>query len=417
MTVSSAAPPDILSAEHAADPYATYRILLERHPVHFHELTNSWLVSRHADLVSLFRDKEAFSSENYSWQLEPVHGRTILQMEGREHTSHRRLLNPFFHGAGLESFAATIERVAHELADAFLEREAASVAAGEKARGEVDLVSSFTCLFPISVIEAMLGLPPADHEKFERWYSSIMDFLTNLSGEQEPIDRGLRTRQELADYFLPIIAERREGNGDDLVSRLARAEVEGERLSDENIRAFISLMLPAGGETTDRALASLFKNLLEHPDQLEAVVADRSLILDALAETLRYSPPVHMIMRQATKDVEIEGVAIPAGSTITCLLAAANRDPRKFSEPDRFDIFRTDNDTSRAFTPSADHLAFIDGRHFCVGAMLARTEAIAATNHLLDRMHDLRLRKGFVPVEEGIFTRAPNHLEVTFVPA
>jgi pulcherriminic acid synthase len=124
-----------------------------------------------------------------------------------------------------------------------------------------------------------------------------------------------------------------------------------------------------------------------------------------------------MIMRQTAKDVEIEGTQIPAGSTITCMLAAANRDPRKFSDPDTFDIFRTDNDTSKAFTASADHVAFIDGRHFCVGAMLARNEVDAATNHLLDHMKDLRLREGHTPVEEGIFTRAPNHLEVTFVPA
>jgi pulcherriminic acid synthase len=417
MTVASQPVPDILSPAHAADPYTTYRILLEQYPVVFHEPTKSWLVSRHADLVSLFRDKESFSSENYDWQLEPVHGRTILQMEGREHTSHRRLLNPFFHGSGLEHFTGTIDRVARELSRPFLEREAAAVAAGERERGEVDLVPTFTHVFPISVIEEMLALPKEDHAKFERWYESIMDFLTNLSGEQEPIDRGLRTRQELAEYFLPIIAERRQGDGDDLISRFAQAEVDGERLEDEDIRAFISLMLPAGGETTDRALASLFKNLLEHPDQLQAVIDDRSLVVDAFAETLRYSPPVHMIMRQSIRDVEIEGVSIPAGSTITCLLAAANRDPRKFADPQRFDLFRTDNDTARAFTAAADHVAFIDGRHFCVGAMLARTEVDVATNHLLDHMHDLRLKDGFVPVEEGIFTRAPNHLEVTFVPA
>ena len=106
------APPDILSPEHAVDPYSTYRILLEHYPVLYHAPTNSWLVSRHADLVALFRDKENISSENYSWQLEPVHGKTILQMEGREHTVHRRLLNPFFAGNGLEAFTATILRVA-----------------------------------------------------------------------------------------------------------------------------------------------------------------------------------------------------------------------------------------------------------------------------------------------------------------
>ena len=118
----------------------------------------------------------------------------------------------------------------------------------------------------------------------------------------------------------------------------------------------------------------MFVNLIANPDQLEAVYADRSLVTDAFAETLRFAPPVHMIMRQAVVDVELQGVVIPAGSTITCMLGAANRDPRKFADPDRFDIFRSDNDTRRAFTAAADHVGFINGRHFCVGAMLARTE-------------------------------------------
>ena len=416
MAVAQPPVPDILSAEHHADPYRGYRILLENHPVCWHEPTESWLVSRHADLLALFRDK-VFSSENYSWQLEPVHGRTILQMEGREHTIHRRLLNPFFHGTGLERFGPTIDKTARELAEPFLAEQAARVAAGDADRGEVDVVAAFTSRFPIGVIVEMLDLPKADHEKFGRWYQSIMDFLSNLSGAQEPIDRGLRTRQELSDYLLPVIAERRRGDGEDLLSLMCRAEVDGEMRSDDDIRGFVSLMLTAGGETTDRGLASMLKNLIEHPGQLAAVYADRSLVLSAFAETLRFSPPVHLIMRQPLSDVEICGVTIPAGATITCVLAAANRDPRKFAEPDRFDIFRADNSIDRAFRASADHLAFIDGRHFCVGAMLAKSEVELAANLLLDHMSDLRMREGFVAAEEGVFTRAPERLEVTWTPA
>ena len=122
MTISVPAPPDILSAEHAHDPYETYRILLEHYPVLFHEPTNSWLVSRHEDVFHLFKTKDV-SSENYAWQLEPVHGRTIIQMEGKEHTKHRSLLNPFFHGLGLEAFTPTIDASAHYLGDPLFERE------------------------------------------------------------------------------------------------------------------------------------------------------------------------------------------------------------------------------------------------------------------------------------------------------
>jgi pulcherriminic acid synthase len=416
MTISRPAPPDILSPEHARDPYETYRILLEYYPVLFHAPTQSWLVSRHEDVSGLFRNAQV-TSDNYAWQLEPVHGRTILQMEGREHTAHRKLLNPFFHGVGLDRFRPTIASTAQSLAEPFLEREATAVQGGQRDRGVVDIAYEFTRMFPISVIVEMLDLPQADHELFERWYVSIMEFLSNLDGRQEPIDAGLRTRQELADYLLPVIAERRAGDGEDLISLLCRAEVDGERLTDEDIRGFVSLMLTAGGETTDRGLSSLFSNLIQNPDQLEAVYADHALIDAAFAETLRHSPPVHMIMRQAKEDLEIQGVTIPAGSTITCLLAAANRDPRKFADPDRFDIFRTDNDTERAFRASADHVTFADGRHFCVGAMLARTEIQVGAALLLDHMKDLRLREGVIPVEEGVFTRAPNHVEVTYVPA
>lgn len=415
MSVSIPSPPDILSPEHADDPYATYRTLLKHYPVLFHEPTSSWLVSRHADQRDLFKSSK-ISSENYEWQLEPVHGRTILQMEGREHTAHRRLLNPFFHGNGLERFRATVAENARLLAEPFIEREARAVAAGERARGHVDLVKEFTLHFPINVIEDMLAIPKQDTAEFERWYVSIMAFLSNLSGDEEVTQAGLRTKQELDDYFFPIIQQRRDGGGEDLISRFGRADVEGTRLSDQEIRAFISLMLTAGGETTDRALASLFKNLIEHPDQLRAVSEDRALLADAFAETLRYSPPVHMIMRQATETVAVGGVEIPAKATITCLIAAGNRDPEKFAQPDRFDIFRKDNSTEKAFSGAADHLAFAAGRHYCVGAMLAQQEVEVGANYLLDHMADLTFKDGSTPLERGIFTRAPEQLEIAFTP-
>jgi pulcherriminic acid synthase len=217
--------------------------------------------------------------------------------------------------------------------------------------------------------------------------------------------------------MLPKIAERRTSAADDLLSRMCRAEIEGERLTDDEIRAFTSLLLVAGGETTDRALANLFMNLLDNPEQLRAVQEDRSLVDAAFAESLRHTPPVHMIMRQAEVDLDVQGVKIPEGSTLTLLLAAANRDPRKFEDPDRFDIFRPDNDVRRAFTAGADHVSFANGRHFCVGAMLSLTEVRIGTNMLLDHMQDVCYADGFRPLPEGVFTNAPNRMDLTFVPA
>jgi pulcherriminic acid synthase len=198
--------------------------------------------------------------------------------------------------------------------------------------------------------------------------------------------------------------------------RIANRTSDDVSMSDEDVKAFCSLLLAAGGETTDKAIASLFSNLLRHPEQLAAVRADRGLIPKAFAETLRYTPPVHMIMRQPARDVPLGGGTIPAGSTVTCPIAAANRDPERYADPDTFDIFRDDLKVGTAFTAAADHLAFALGRHFCVGALLAEAEVIAGTNQLLDAMPDLGLAPGFVPRERGVSTRGQATLPVLFTP-
>lgn len=417
MPVATPEPPTIISAQHEANPNATYEILRDHYPVLWDEPTQSYLISRHEDIMWVLKNREEITSENYSWQIEPVHGRTIINLEGKEHSTHRRLLTPFFHRGGLESFKPTIEECARSLAEPWLEREAAAVAAGEKERGEVDLVPSFIHHFPISVIEEMLALPREDHSDFERWYGAIMEFIGNLAGEEGPKERGLKARAEMTEYFLPLIRERRKGDGKDLLSLMCQAEVDGEELTDEEVRAFVSLMITAGGETTDRAQGNMFQNLIRHRDQLDAVYENPDLIVDAFAETLRHTPPVHIAGRQPIVDIELHGVKIPAGSTLTLLLASGSRDPRKFEDPDRFDIFRTDNDTSKAFSAAADHLGFANGRHFCVGAMLAKTEVLTAGRLLLSRMRDLRFADGYEPQPEGLFTRGLDSLQVTYEPA
>lgn len=396
--------PDILSAEFAADPNPILHELLENHPVVHHEAMDAWIISRFDDVARSFKTKE-FNSENYSWQLEPVHGRTILQMEGREHSVTRNLIAPAFRGGELrEHFVPVIEKNASDLIDGF------------RMDGKVDLVDQFTIRFPINVIVDMLGLDKSDHERFQVWYHSIMAFLSNLTQDPTVTEQGLQTKEELQAYMLPIIAERRENPGDDLLSTLCTAEVDGEQLSDLDIKAFVSLLLVAGGETTDKALANMFMNLVANPDQLAAVREDRSLVTNAFAETLRHSPPVQMIMRQTGTEVEIEGVRIPEGATIVSLIAAANRDPRKFTDPDRFDIFREDLDVSKAFSAAANHTAFALGRHFCIGSMLSRTEVEIGTNQLLDAMDDIAFDGG-PPRPEGVFTRAPTSMPLTFTPA
>jgi cytochrome P450 len=396
--------PDILSPEFAADPYGAYTILRDNAPLYWHEATQSFIISRYADVEHAFKN-QSFTTENYGWQLEPVHGRTILQMSGREHSVRRALVAPAFRGSTLrERFQPVIERNAADLIDTF------------RSTGSADIVHDFARRFPINVIVDMLGLDKADHERFGGWYTAIIAFLGNLSQDPDVTAAGLRTHDEFAEYMIPVIQRRRGDLGDDLLSALCSAEVDGTTMSDEDIKAFCSLLLAAGGETTDKAIASVFANLLRHPDQFAAVRDDRSLIPQAFAETLRFSPPVHMIMRQPGEDVAVSGGTIPAGSTVTCLIASANRDPERYANPDSFDVFRDDLKVTTAFTAAADHLAFALGRHFCVGALLAEAEVVAGANQLLDAMPDMRLRPGFVPVERGVFTRGPETLPVEFTP-
>jgi len=396
--------PDILSPEFSEDPFPVLELMRDEHPIYFHEAMNSYMISRYEDVERAFKDP-AFNSNNYEWQLEPVHGPTILQMEGRDHSRHRNLVTPAFRGADLrEKFMPVIERCSAELIDNW------------RTEGQVDFVQQYTTRFPINVIVDMLGLPKSDHDRFHAWYSSIMAFLSNLIGDPDVMAAGIRTRDELQEYMLPIIAERRSAPGGDLLTTLCQAEIDGERLSDIEIKAFVSLLLTAGGETTDKSMANMFWRLIEHPEQMEAVRADRNLIRNAFAETLRHTPPVQMIMRETATDVEMSGGTIPAGSTVTCLLAGANRDPRKYDDPDRFDIFREDLDMEKAFTAAANHTSFALGRHFCVGAILALNEVETGTNQLLDSMEDVAFANGS-PTPVGVFTRSPVHMPLTFRPA
>ena len=399
--------PDILSPEFAARPYDAYRVMRESAPLFWHEATSSYVISRYEDVERVFKDRGGeFTTDNYEWQLEPVHGKTILQLSGREHAVRRALVAPAFRGSELQDrFMPVIERNSRELIDAF------------RHTGSADLVTDYATRFPVNVIADMLGLDKADHARFHRWYTAVIAFLGNLSGDADVAAAGERTRVEFAEYMFPIIQKRRENPGDDLLSVLCAAEVDGVRMSDEDIKAFCSLLLAAGGETTDKAIASIFTNLLQHPEQLAAVREDRSLIARAFAETLRYTPPVHMIMRQSAGEVELSTGSIPAGATVTCLIGAANRDENRYRDPDRFDIFREDLTATNAFSAAADHLSFALGRHFCVGALLAKAEVETGVDQLLDAMPDVRLADGAELAEEGIFTRGPQALPVRFTPA
>jgi len=397
--------PDILSAEFAKNPYPFYDSMREKYPLYFHEATNSYIISRYSDVERAFRDP-AFSSRHAQAQFEPVYGRTMIQMDGREHALNRSLVVQALGSYKLhDKYIPLIEKNARQLLDTW------------KAAGKVELVQAFTSIFPISVIATILGLPNADVLMLKSNTDKISSYLSNLSQNPEVAEAGLQARQELEAYLSGIIQQRRQNRGDDLLSSLCLAEIEGEKLTDAEIKSLSLLLLGAGGETTHKALALMLRNLIEHNDQLQSVRDDRSLIDRAFAETLRYSSPVQWLMRQTLDDVKMTGGTIPANSTVICSIAAANRDSNQFKNPEQFNIFRQDLDVSRAFSGAANHLSFGYGKHFCVGSQLAKEEAIVATNLLLDSLHDLQFQEHELPEEVGLFTRGLKTLRLKFTPA
>ena len=393
-----------MTPEYEVDPNPILDNIRENHPIYFHEGLDSWVLSRHEDILEALRNP-SFTTENYAWQLEPVHGKNILQMEGSDHRSMRAIVTPTLRGDQLrENFESVAEHNAKELIDVW------------RYDGNVELVSQFTLRLPLSVIIDVLGLDAEDKPKFHVWYNAIHDYFTNTAGDPEVEAAGLRTHDELKAFLMPLIQERKMNPGEDLISKIVHAEIDGERMSDIDIKSYISFLLVAGSESTDLQMANMWMRLLENPEQLKAVREDRSLIRTAFAEALRHTPAVLMIMREASEDVEFHGVTIPAGATVTLMLAAANRDPRKFSAPETFNIFRDDLETEKEYTAAANHMTFALGRHFCIGTYLAVMEAEIATNLLLDAMGDIAFLNSKSPKQLGSFVRAPRHMPLTFTP-
>jgi cytochrome P450 len=335
----------------------------------------------------VLKDGETFSSSGYADSMGLVMGHSILEMDEPEHHSYRSLIQQAFTRKAMETWEAElVTPIVHGMIDTFAER------------GSADLVRELLWPFPVHVIAGMLGLPRDDLPRFHRKAVELISITTG-------IERGLVASQWLYDYFAAIIADRRADPRGDVISVLTKAELDGQRLTDEEIIAFLRLLLPAGAETTYRSSSNLMFGLLTNPDQLAALRNDRNLMPQAIEEGLRWEPPLTGIGRTAMRDVEIEGVTIPAGSPIMVQMAGANRDPARWDRPDDFDLFREQK----------QHMSFAFGPHMCLGLHLARMETTVALNAILDRLRNVRLDPDAEDVHiSGLTFRAPAHLPVLF---
>ncbi len=370
------------------DPYPVYARLRSESPALLMDLPMgpAYMITRYADVAAVLRDNALFSSRANAGGIGMVMGRTILEMDGKEHNRHRALINPVFVPKALGgTLPRTIDEIAHRLIDGFA------------SRGRADLVAGFTRTFPLRVIAHIIGLPIEDYDQFQRWALAI------ISMGSDP-GAAVAAAQSLVGYLRPIVALRRRESRDDLMSQLVHAEVDGHQLTDEEVYSFLRLLVPAGAETTYRLIGNTLAALLLNREQLDAVCATRAEIDWAIEESLRWEAPVCFAARETTARTEIAGVEIPERAAVMVAISSANRDETKYPEPARFDIRRR----------ADDHVAFGGGKHFCVGSNLARLEARIALEAIFDRLPNLRLDGSASLGVYGLAFRSPRAVPVVF---
>jgi len=369
-----------------ANPYPHYRPLLEGPPRILNLFMPMALVARYADVVRVLRDHEHFSSVPPRTPLIEerikVFGDTprVLFADPPVHTRLRRLVSQAFTPRRIRALEPLIE----QLTDRLLDRAAA--------KGEFEVMADLANPLPVMVIAAMLGVAPEHYESFKHWSDAVIEADNTLPGMKLP-DSVSESFGALRAYFAAEIEKRRRKPGDDLISVLVTAHEEKEALSEEELLTFVVLLLLAGNETTTNLIGNGMLVLGRNPDQLARLKKEPVLMPKAIEEMLRYDSPVQATVRHPKEDVELKGVTIPAKTFVFVVLAAANRDPAQFKDPETFDITREPN----------DHVAFGEGIHFCLGAPLARLEAAIAVGRVLERFPRLRLAEPLTLAYKGSY--------------
>lgn len=383
----------LLSGEPGLDPHPVYRRLRNEAPILWDERMGVHVVSRHADIARVLREEDVFSPLT-GGRGTPLFGRTILQMQGREHAAKSSIVATRIRAPrGLAGLRDGIVEVSRRLAD--------DLPTGTP----VDLREAFTTWLPLTVITDLLAVE--EGRQWVEWYDLMAaGGVSSITGDDLARARGIAARDELFEFVRPLLHERRADPGDDLLSDLVTRELDGHRMSDEEILSFTAFLLTAGVETTDRVLSSLLCHVLEHPEVWEVLREDRSLLLPACAEALRVYPPVQGLTRQVLQPTEVQGRALEPGDLLVILLASGNRDEDAFDDPDTFDVRRFSDDAERQFTGAGSILSFGGGRHHCTGSALARLEMEVGVGDLLDRFTAIA-PVGEVPPAQGFILRSP----------
>ena len=372
-----------------ADPFPYYRLLQREAPVFQVEKHGIFVVSRFDDVEAVAQNWEDFST---TWGPGPQRVESpvasILQSDPPQHTRLRSIIAKAFTPRAVKACEPLIRACANECVDRILEA------------GEADLVERYAIPIPVVVIAEMLGVPREDRDRFRKWSDDIVGA---IGGRVDP----RASQAEFDDYFSAVIEERKRDPRDDVISKLMRPNDRGEQLTPPEVLSFCLSLLVAGNETTTGLIANLFFELARRPDDWQRLREDPALVATAVEESLRYDAPNQGLFRHTTREVELHGVKIPAGTKVLLLFGATGRDPQHFEDPDRFDIGRHPN----------RHMAFGAGIHHCLGASLGRLEANTALEVATQRVGELRLVDEAPPYVPVFFIRCPEHFRIRATPA
>ncbi len=393
--------------EFHANPYPTYHRLRSENPVHRHYIEGDWVFTRYADVKAVLRSgcvrthnrPELIQQKNLYLQdkgknlntLAYTSNKLLFFMNPPDHSRLRSLVIQAFSPTVVERMRPRIQEIVNDLLDQV------------RNKGTMDIIADLAEPLPVIVIARMLGIPNEAQDQLHQWskvFIRILDSLVSLE-EYEVLNKVIEDFQE---YLRHLIAEREKDPQEDLISALIAARNQGERLSQEELLATCILLFMTGEETTVNTIGNGMLALLSYPEQMETLKREPTIIQNAVEEILRYDSPVQMTNRIAIDNIEIGNQTIQAGEKITLCIGSANRDPAQFSDPDRFNINRSEN----------NHLAFGDGIHYCLGAALARAQAQIAINTLVQQFPNLKLATDKLEWRDNIVLRGLKTLPITF---
>ena len=383
------------------DPYPAYAALRERGQAHRSRLMNAWIFGRYQDVAAILPDWQRFTNDGTKAKRpgkrtvipDPGPSPSMLSLDPPDHRRLRGLVSKAFTPRAVNALEPHIRGLMHELLD------------GIDDLNGFDLMEAVARPLPVIVIAEMLGVPPEDRPRFRSWSDRRARILEPTISAEERADAVL-AGADLDAYFAPLVEERRADPRDDILSGLVQAEEEGDRLDGNETITMLRLLLVAGNETTVNLIGNGMLALLQHPEQLQRLREDPSLVPSAVEELLRYDSPVQLDLRRIVEDCDVNGFPVKRGEDIVMLIGGANRDPEQFTDPDGLDVGRD----------RASHISFGRGIHACIGAPLARLEARIAIEVLLERFSSIRLADPPARFRPSIVLRGLESLPVAATP-